>query len=887
MESAPKSETKPDITQSASFANSNKNMSAIIDGMEEDDEDLRTALELSLHPIDHGVVSDGNDYPPKSDRDSILDGQNDDDVNKHELLPEVQITEEDDPSEFNCSSFQKIMWDDVVSTANDKERWIYECISTGDKAGAPTVIPLANPCVDIDEDIKEYKTTPLEVFTGSSPKKYNPSSDEQDAKMSCEEMKNMNNLAPMQSLPQDMWGLTQKHGGPCGVLAAIQAELIRILLFGRKNDLQDKSERNNKTDRKLVFPFSPSDIDEANNNAINQSEVDEALAMAVGMILARASMAPSASTGFQNTYATSPPSVRLVFPVDWKAEAQNESKQNLHAHTNSSWIWEILYSKTPNLPAERANTSSGLKVYTITTTVTGSDEKYAAQDDTSPDNKRQRKKGASFSMDRVISDDSATISSRETKMTCNLAYEVADFLLGRGPQIVKVSTLPLDVLKRPGGVMYFVMSLVKSRGIEKIKSDMDDPNTTITSQFGHSSQELINLLLTGQAVSNVFDNSMTVSGEFQCRGIQRRPAIGYLSQLESLRYCEVGSFYKSPLLPIWIVGSTSHFSVIFGDDRCLKESKSDQLLDKCRMAFKKVEGGGENGFIVAEKLGQVIDELDLRNSLGGENGVNALHAFLEVSGAGIILWDDFWKSCSRLLTGSPLETIIQNDSRHEGPPLMITQFGEGNSASTSSVPVHSTIDSDEELAKKLAAEWGTSADSMDVDHGAKSDEEIARELQAQWDSEVRSGNSFIDITNQDNSLSSLRPPSPIMDAKCEITTDNEEGSLCNDDDATTNAQAAATTIIEAEVQSKPQNPDFEKLGVSFPLFHYNGLRGGCLAAFRVTRLRPEEAVGASIALSTSRNGRSSSGGGDLEDVVRTKWPSCIFNWLGKEPPCID
>jgi hypothetical protein len=32
--------------------------------------------------------------------------------------------------------------------------------------------------------------------------------------------------------------------------------------------------------------------------------------------------------------------------------------------------------------------------------------------------------------------------------------------------------------------------------------DMDDPTTTITSQFGHSSQELINLLLTGQAVSN-------------------------------------------------------------------------------------------------------------------------------------------------------------------------------------------------------------------------------------------------------------------------------------------------------------------------------------------------------------------------------------------------
>jgi hypothetical protein len=36
---------------------------------------------------------------------------------------------------------------------------------------------------------------------------------------------------------------------------------------------------------------------------------------------------------------------------------------------------------------------------------------------------------------------------------------------------------------------------------------MDDSSATITTQFGHSSQELINLLLTGQAVSNgkIFD----------------------------------------------------------------------------------------------------------------------------------------------------------------------------------------------------------------------------------------------------------------------------------------------------------------------------------------------------------------------------------------------
>jgi hypothetical protein len=77
--------------------------------------------------------------------------------------------------------------------------------------------------------------------------------------------------------------------------------------------------------------------------------------------------------------------------------------------------------------------------------------------------------------------------------------------------------------------------------------------------------------------------------------------------------------------------------------------------------------------------------------------------------------------------------------------------------------------------------------------------------------------------------------------------------------------------------------DFEKFGESFPLYHYNGLRGGTLTPFRVTRMTAEEAVGASHSLGAS----SSVGGGDLEDVVRTKWPSCVVNWLGKTPPYID
>ena len=79
-------------------------------------------------------------------------------------------------------------------------------------------------------------------------------------------------------------------------------------------------------------------------------------------------------------------------------------------------------------------------------------------------------------------------------------------------------------------------SLALSRGIPNVQGDMDDFTAKLTSNFGHCSQELINLLLTGQAVSNVFDHTLRPSGELICRGIQTRPDIGYLSQLEAMRY---------------------------------------------------------------------------------------------------------------------------------------------------------------------------------------------------------------------------------------------------------------------------------------------------------------------------------------------------------------
>ena len=153
---------------------------------------------------------------------------------------------------------------------------------------------------------------------------------------------------------------------------------------------------------------------------------------------------------------------------------------------------------------------------------------------------------------------------------------------------------------------------------------MDDAQySCLTSQFGQCSQELINLALTGEAVSNVFDNILTLyDGSVKCRGISSHVHIGYLTQLEALRYCQVGSFFKSPQFPIWIVGSQSHFSVLFSTNYDLfKESSSHALLDTCRRAFLAVPSAEENGFIPSSSLSNVLTELGLFDTLRDQENI--------------------------------------------------------------------------------------------------------------------------------------------------------------------------------------------------------------------------------------------------------------------------
>uniref|UniRef100_A0AAR2J491 Ubiquitin carboxyl-terminal hydrolase MINDY n=1 Tax=Pygocentrus nattereri TaxID=42514 RepID=A0AAR2J491_PYGNA len=139
--------------------------------------------------------------------------------------------------------------------------------------------------------------------------------------------------------------------------------------------------------------------------------------------------------------------------------------------------------------------------------------------------------------------------------------------------VKKLLTGPLRVLcsvqfeSGPFGCILFIICAILSRTIPMVRRDMDVPTSTLIGAHGYCTQELVNLLLCGRAVSNVFDDEMKLdsgNGNFTLlKGIKERCNIGLLSLFEHYNICKVGSYLKTPRFPLWVVCSESHFSVLF------------------------------------------------------------------------------------------------------------------------------------------------------------------------------------------------------------------------------------------------------------------------------------------------------------------------------------
>ena len=68
---------------------------------------------------------------------------------------------------------------------------------------------------------------------------------------------------------------------------------------------------------------------------------------------------------------------------------------------------------------------------------------------------------------------------------------------------------------------------------------MDEPDTCLIAAHGYCSQDLVNLVLTGHAVTNCFNGVKDVAGQ-QCKGLRQQSQLGFLSLFEFYGYTQVG-----------------------------------------------------------------------------------------------------------------------------------------------------------------------------------------------------------------------------------------------------------------------------------------------------------------------------------------------------------
>ncbi|CAL1268517.1 unnamed protein product [Larinioides sclopetarius] len=114
---------------------------------------------------------------------------------------------------------------------------------------------------------------------------------------------------------------------------------------------------------------------------------------------------------------------------------------------------------------------------------------------------------------------------------------------------------------------------------------MDSSDNHLIGPDGYCSQEVVNLMLTGRAVPNLFDGIVELnSGGPEItilHGIRGQSKIGLLSLYEYQGICTVGNYYKNPVFPIWIMLADSHFTVLFALSKSIlgkRKSKDPFIL---------------------------------------------------------------------------------------------------------------------------------------------------------------------------------------------------------------------------------------------------------------------------------------------------------------------
>mmetsp|Transcript_26172 Transcript_26172/g.61041 ORF Transcript_26172/g.61041 Transcript_26172/m.61041 type:complete len:536 (+) Transcript_26172:114-1721(+) len=307
------------------------------------------------------------------------------------------------------------------------------------------------------------------------------------------------------------WGLRQEQGGPCGVLAAMQAYIVKELLWGSAWTGTDSCclSRSSSASSTIAGTDCESEVTTVASESVPGSPSDS----------------PRAATQSRGC-------------ADVAAPSQEESP-----------------SASEGL--QRRDVVEAVERLSLETLL---DRRFASVD------QQELLVCAVVAMLHTAAPVSqyvwAAVSDRQNIActTFKSAAALAHWLLEE--RVLEACACP---------VMSFVCSLILTRGLSQLEDDMDDVMAPLVGRFGHCSQELVNLCLTGRASTNVFDGDLAFgegADTLTLKGVSSNPEVGFLSAMEPLRLCEVGQFLKRPRYPLWVVGGSSHYTLLLSWDCC-------------------------------------------------------------------------------------------------------------------------------------------------------------------------------------------------------------------------------------------------------------------------------------------------------------------------------
>eukprot|EP00397_Hematodinium_sp_SG-2012_P028350 GEMP01029841.1.p1 GENE.GEMP01029841.1~~GEMP01029841.1.p1 ORF type:complete len:448 (+),score=78.38 GEMP01029841.1:69-1412(+) len=196
-------------------------------------------------------------------------------------------------------------------------------------------------------------------------------------------------------------------------------------------------------------------------------------------------------------------------------------------------------------------------------------------------------------------------------------------------------------LSQPRSLVHFIYSLLLTRSPETIRNDMDDDGQPLIGRFGHCSQELVNLMLFGEATSNVFDGTQNFGGGMVLKGVTAPEVdVGYLSEVEAMRYVTVGERYKFSKFPIWVVGSQTHYTLLFSGDTAVCDASNNSEERRVREIFNKHCLDPEAGMCDIGNLDTILDEIQCDNRAGIKQTIADITS-------DIFVWSDLWSLLER------------------------------------------------------------------------------------------------------------------------------------------------------------------------------------------------------------------------------------------------